>query len=89
MPSSEFRLVTPEEALRTPYPYVYAEDDGSVRELRSMERSYLEMPYHPGDGNRPYLKHTWDQCDGLGAFSGFVLRAFVPDGINIKASPIE
>src|SRR5215469_2917651 len=42
-----------------PYPYVYVNVDGSARELHPDERDYLETPFSPGDGARPYVKGSY------------------------------
>ncbi len=87
MPTSKFSIVSDQDAQCDPYPYVYAENDGGARELRSIERALLEEPFYAGDGDRPYMKHSWDQRDGCGKFSGFVARNSVPDDIEIHAIP--
>ena len=69
-----------------PYPYVFVEDDGSVRELHLEERKYLETPFSPFDGGRPYTKEDYESRDGWKSIKGFCLRAKIPDGMHI-ASP--
>lgn len=87
MASFRFSIVSPDDAQRDPYPYVYAEDDGGARELRFSERDYLEEAFHPGDGGRPYVKSAWEQLDGWGSPSGFVRRDLVPSEIEIRPAP--
>jgi hypothetical protein len=70
-----------------PYPYVFVEDDGSVRELHSEERKYLETPFSPFDGGRPYIKEDYQRRDGWKSIKGFCLRTKIPDGIHIAAAP--
>jgi hypothetical protein len=70
-----------------PYPYVFVEDDGSVRELHSEERKYLETPFSPFDGGRPYTKEDYRSRDGWKSIKGFCLRAKIPDGMHIAAAP--
>ena len=70
-----------------PYPYVFVEDDGSVRELHSEERKYLETPFSPFDGGRPYIKEDYESRDGWKSIKGFCLRAKIPDGMHIAGAP--
>ena len=70
-----------------PYPYVFVEDDGSVRELHLEERKYLETPFSPFDGGRPYIKEDYESRDGWKSIKGFCPRAKIPDGMHIAAAP--
>ena len=70
-----------------PYPYVFVENDGSVRELHSEERKYLETPFSPFDGGRPYTKEDYESRDGWKSIKGFCLRAKIPDGRGIAGAP--
>jgi hypothetical protein len=70
-----------------PYPYVFVEDDGSVRELHSEERKYLETPFSPFDGGRPYIKEDYQSRDGWKSIKGFCPRVKIPDGVRIAAAP--
>ena len=72
-----------------PYPYVFVENDGSVRELHSEERKYLETPFSPFDGGRPYTKEDYESKDGWKSIKGFCLRAKIPGGVGIAAAPDE
>lgn len=72
-----------------PYPYVYVNVDGSARELHSDECDYLETPFSPGDGARPYVKGSYSQKNGWGEISGFLKRSELPSEIVIQAAPPE
>ena len=70
-----------------PYPYVFVENDGSVRELHSEEQKYLETPFSPFDGGRPYTKEDYESRDGWKSIKGFCLRTKIPDGRGIAGAP--
>ena len=72
-----------------PYPYVYVNVDGSARELHPDECDYLETPFSPGDGARPYVKGSYSQTNGWGEISGFLKRSELPSEIVIQAAPPE
>jgi hypothetical protein len=61
--------------------------DGSVRELHSGERKYLETPFSPFDGGRPYIKEDHESTNGWKSIKGFCLRSKIPDGIPITHAP--
>ncbi|MFT3894866.1 MAG: hypothetical protein QM730_24820 [Anaerolineales bacterium] len=83
----EFAVVSEKEAKIIPYPYVYVNDDGTVRELRADERSYLETSFHPVDGARPYVKSSYHQKNGRGNLGGFCRRKKIPSHIVISELP--
>jgi hypothetical protein len=64
--------------------FVYVNQDGTARELSSDERDYLETEFPPGDGGRPYIKGTYNDRDGWGSISGFLLRRRLPSSITVK-----
>jgi len=66
------------------FEYVYVESDGSVRELQEDEISYLKEEFDPGDGARPYIKHSYTQLTPDGKVHGFIKRAKVPAHIRIR-----
>ena len=66
------------------FKYVYVEFDGSVRELYNDEIEYLKEEFHPGDGNRPYIKSYYKQLTPDKKISGFINRTNVPRQIKIK-----
>ncbi|MCE5280126.1 MAG: hypothetical protein ABFD92_05995 [Planctomycetaceae bacterium] len=76
-------VVTPEQATQTPYPYVYVNYNGTVRELHKDEREYLEQAFSPFDGGRPYVKTSFEAKDGCGCISGFCHRSEIPPHIAI------
>jgi hypothetical protein len=84
-----FVFVRKEEAAIEPYPYVYVNDDGMVRELHRVEREYLQTPFSPFDGGRPYVKGSYLAKNGWRNLSGFLLRSQLPAGIEIGAAPVE
>lgn len=84
-----FALVTEHAAMKNPYPYVYVENDGAYRELDAEERAYLETPFHPADGNRPYIKISFYSVTPYGALGGFLERRKLPRSLTpgIAAPP--
>jgi hypothetical protein len=84
-----FAVVSASEASQVPYPYVYVNKDGTVRELRPKERDYLETPFHPCDGGRPYTKDRYDDKDGWGEIKGFCRRSATPQYICGSEAPAE
>jgi hypothetical protein len=72
-----------------PYPYVYVNADGSARELHPEERDYLETPFQPGDGGRPYIKRSYSQKNGWGEVAGFLRRSQLPEEFVIQVAPAE
>jgi len=83
-----FTIVSAAEAKNIPYPYVFVNDDGSVRELHESERNYLETPFHPADGARPYIKKSYDKKDGWGSVSGYCRRDAIPFGVEVNDAPL-
>ena len=55
--SRKFSIVPEEQSKLDPYPFVFVEDDGSVRELHAAERLYLETPFEEPTGRVHTLKH--------------------------------
>jgi hypothetical protein len=82
-------LVSRSEAHQDPYPYVYVTDDGTVRELHQAERDYLQTPFYPYDGDRPYVKVDFDSRDGWGNLKGFCLRSVIPGNLPIASAPAD
>ena len=72
-----------------PYPYVYVNADGSVRELHPNERRYLETDFKGGDGAAPYIKSRYDERNGWHDLAGYLKRRSLPDGIAIADAPAE
>jgi len=66
------------------FKYVYVEDDGSVREVSKEDEDYLNTPFHPNDGARPYIKLGYKQRTPDGSLSGFIERRKVPKRTNIR-----
>src|SRR6266571_3930713 len=86
--SRKFSIVPEEQSKLEPYPFVFVEDDGSVRELHAAERLYLETPFEGADGARPYVKARFDSRDGWGSIAGFCERSLVPHDLPIAAAPL-
>lgn len=84
MPMSDlsFAVVTEKESKRSPYPYVYLDDDGTFRELDDDERQYLEEKFHPGDGARPYVKFGLYSKTPDGKIGGFLERSKLPSDLD-------
>jgi hypothetical protein len=87
--SPSFTVVSEKEAKTVPYPYVYVNDDGSVRELSQAERTYLETSFHPADGASPYIKSSYDKKDGWGSVAGFCRRSKIPPNHAILDAPVK
>ncbi len=77
------------EARSVPYPYVYVNNDGTVRELHKSERADLETPFHPFDSGQPYIKSSYQKKDGRGRVCGFCRRSYIPSNIKILDAPTE
>ncbi|HEY6213125.1 MAG TPA: hypothetical protein VIW45_12620 [Vicinamibacterales bacterium] len=84
-----YPVVTAAEASATPYPYVFVESDGGARELHADERTYLETPYQPTDGARPYVKSSYEVRDGWGSLAGFLLRTALPAAATVRPAPAD
>jgi len=82
-------VVSASEGTQTPYPYVYVNLDGTVRELHPKEREYLETPFHPFDGARPYVKQKYEEKNGWGEIKGFCPRSAIPSHLIIGEPPSE
>ncbi len=75
-----------QKALRDgPFPYVYVEKDGSVRELYEDEKEYLLEEFSPMDSGRPYIKYNYRQLTPDKKIHGFLRRRDVPRRISILA----
>ncbi len=88
-PSLAYAVVSKEESQAVPYPIVYVNDDESVRELHPDEREYLETPFHPADGGRPYIKGSFEAEDGWGKRGGFCPRSKIPHSISTQDAPAQ
>ncbi len=77
-PETKFVVVSQEAASQHPYPYIYIEDDGSVRELNPSERLHLETPFLPMDGARPAIKAAYESKNGWGSVRGYLMRSKLP-----------
>ena len=87
--SSTYQVVSPSEAAQEPYPYVRVNEDRTVRELHDSERRYLEEPFSPFDGGRPYVKAEYESLNGWGSIEGFCHRRSIPREMPISAAPSE
>jgi hypothetical protein len=84
-----YAVVATDEASTTPYPYVYVESDGTVRELHAGERKLLEIAYSPMDGARPYIKAGFDARDGWKDLAGFCPRSKLPPDTVVLGPPVD
>ncbi len=84
-----FAVISESDAKIFPYPIVFVEKDGIVRELHVSEKKYLETPFYRSDGARPYVKRSYQQKDGLGSIMGYCYRSKIPSNITIRPSPLE
>lgn len=71
------------EAKKEKFEFVYVENDGTVRELDDEEKDYLQTEFEPTDGNRPYIKSSYNQLTPDNKIVGFLLRNKVPKNIEI------
>ena len=67
---------------------IYVENDGSARELTDAEMRYVDIPFSPLDGARPYIKSSYHQRNGWGELRGFLDRKNLPGGIAIGPAPV-
>jgi hypothetical protein len=65
--------------------YVYVEDDGTARELEPDEVEYLGTKFEGGDGNRPYIKSSYEQLTPDNRIRGYLPRKQLPAGVRVKA----
>jgi hypothetical protein len=84
-----YAVVVPSEADQKAYPYLWVNEDRTVRELHPAERKYLETPFSPFDGGRPYIKGDFEALDGWGSIKGFCRRAQIPSNLSIGPAPVE
>jgi hypothetical protein len=83
---SKYVLVS-ESAIKEPYPYVFIEENGSVRELHLRERRFFETPMEPTDGSAPYIKRSYQYRNSFGSFRGYCLRTRIPSHLVIQPPP--
>ncbi len=84
-----FAIVSESDSRSVPYPYVYVEKDGKVRELHAGERTYLETPFYPTDGSRPFVKSFFNQKNDVGDMRGYCLRSKIPSDTVIHEPPMK
>ena len=82
-------VVESDKSTLDPYPYIFVNDDGGARELHSDERTYLETPFLPMDGARPYIKRGYSAKDGWGEIKGFLRRSRLPRRIRVQPAPLN
>jgi hypothetical protein len=82
-------VVDKAQATLEPYPYVYVNTNGSARELGGSERSYLETPFSPFDGGRPYVKESYSTKNGGGKVDGFLARVELPNTVEVHPTPAQ
>src|SRR5580704_11802495 len=63
---------------------VKVEFDGTVWELTEEEKEAVDTPFHPFDGNRPYIKSGYGEKNGWGRLNGYLLRKDAPEGMTIN-----
>ena len=68
---------------------VYIENDGTARELSEADKKYVDTPFSPFDGARPYVKQSYEQRNGWGELRGYLPRDQVPAGIPINSAPAD
>jgi hypothetical protein len=89
VPKRSFVVVNGEQASLEPCPFVFVNTDGSARELHRSEREYLETPFDPFDGGRPYIKSSYQDKNGWGEIRGFLKRSELPSGTQVAPAPVE
>jgi hypothetical protein len=78
------KRATSQSASATGFPYVYVNQDGSVRELSPNEQKYLSTEFSGADGGRPYVKPKYETRNGWGSQSGYLQRNLVPKHLTIE-----
>lgn len=78
--------VRPRRLRGTGFPFVYVEEDGTVREPNADERDYLNEQFEPTDGGRPYIKFNYESKTPDGNISGFLWRCHLPSNIPIRSN---
>jgi hypothetical protein len=58
--------------------------DGAAWEMTDEEKAYVDKPFSPSDGARPYIKADYDQRDPLGRIEGFIDRAKLPSDVRVR-----
>lgn len=71
-------VVTGQAARVHQYPYVFVNEDGTVRELHVIEKQHLETPFYLGDPQRPQIKGAYEDKNSRGSLSGYCRRADIP-----------
>lgn len=90
-PTPEWELTPTREAKN----YVHIEADGSARELDEHEQRHIEQRYHYADGDRPYVKQTYDQRTPDDRIWGYLDRSALPEGMTVvsadqgRLSPVD
>ncbi len=84
MAGMEYAIVSAAESNRIPYPYVYVTAPGFFRELTADEREYLQTPFHPADGARPYVKNRYEDLTPDGRIIGFLRRDKLPLTVRLQ-----
>ena len=80
-------VLVSENTIKEPYPYVFVEENGTVRELHFRERMFFETPMEPTDGSMPYIKKFYNYRNSFGIFSGYCLRTKIPSHLTIQMAP--
>jgi len=78
-PTPEWELTPVREAKD----YVHIEADGSARELDERERRYIEQRFHYANGDRPYVKQTYEQRTPDDRIWGYLHRFALPEGMSV------
>jgi hypothetical protein len=68
--------------------FVFVMSTREVREIYESECKYLATPYEPTDGDRPYIKPSYDARtpDG-GSMHGFLERRYLPPRTKVTPRP--
>lgn len=83
---TKYVLVSDNE-IKDPYPYVFIEENGEVRDLHTRERRFFETPMYPTDGSMPYIKKSYYHRDRYGSISGYCRRSQIPTYLKIQGPP--
>ncbi len=63
---------------------IHVEDDGSWRDLSKDEIDYLRTRFAPTDGDRPYIKTSYDEHTPTGSLKGYLARRKLPKPIRSR-----
>lgn len=68
--------------------FVFVVREGEAREVYEGECEWLATPFDPTDGDRPYIKTSYDsRTPGGHSIHGFLERRHLPRGVKVEPRP--